>query len=75
MKKKITCENTYKYIGRCYKKRQKKNLKKIDCRIRALYKYCSINGLQQELKIQPIVDIKTNRVCGGEMLYRPEGKI
>jgi len=24
-------------------------------------------------KIQPIVDINTNRVCGGEMLYRPNG--
>jgi EAL domain-containing protein (putative c-di-GMP-specific phosphodiesterase class I) len=24
-------------------------------------------------KIQPIVDIKTNRVCGGELLYRPDG--
>ena len=24
-------------------------------------------------KIQPVVDINTNRVCGGEMLYRPNG--
>jgi len=28
----------------------------------------------KNFKIQPIVDIKTNRVCGGELLYRPEGK-
>ena len=28
----------------------------------------------RNFKIQPIVDIKTNRVCGGEMLYRPEGQ-
>ena len=27
----------------------------------------------KNFKIQPIVDIKTNRVCGGELLYRPEG--
>ena len=27
----------------------------------------------QNFKIQPIVDIKTNRVCGGELLYRPNG--
>ena len=28
----------------------------------------------KNFKIQPIVDIKTNRVCGGELLYRPEGR-
>ena len=28
----------------------------------------------RNFKIQPIVDIKTNRVCGGEMLYRPDGQ-
>lgn len=28
----------------------------------------------KNFKIQPIVDIKTNRVCGGELLYRPDGK-
>ena len=27
----------------------------------------------KNFKIQPIVDIKTNRVCGGEILYRPGG--
>ena len=27
----------------------------------------------ENFKIQPIVDIKTNRVCGGEILYRPSG--
>ena len=27
----------------------------------------------KNFKIQPIVDIKTNRVCGGELLYRPDG--
>ena len=28
----------------------------------------------KNFKIQPIVDIKTNRVCGGELLYRPDGR-
>lgn len=27
----------------------------------------------KNFKAQPIVDIKTNRVCGGELLYRPDG--
>ena len=27
----------------------------------------------KDFKVQPIVDIKTNRVCGGEILYRPNG--
>ena len=27
----------------------------------------------KNFQIQPIVDIKTNRVCGGELLYRPDG--
>ena len=27
-----------------------------------------------DFKVQPIVDIKSNRVCGGEILYRPNGR-